>query len=142
MKKYPSKISYGLLLFVLAVLIGSTVPIILHGNWVGVLINLAVLLFVLYVFFSIYYIIEGNSLLIRVGVLFNWKIEISTIQSIAESNSWISSPAVSLDRLKIKYKKHSNVLISPKDKSGFIAQLTQINPQIEVKYKSRTKLNA
>ena len=139
MKRYPSKISYGLLIFVLVSLIAGTVPLVSSGNWIGISVNLAVLAFVLYVFYSIYYVIEGNSLIIRVGVLFNWKVEISTIKLIAESNSWISSPAASLDRLNIIYKKHKSILVSPKDKSGFIAHLTRINPEIVVKHKSKTK---
>ncbi|MEX0315286.1 MAG: PH domain-containing protein [Allomuricauda sp.] len=139
MKRYPSKISYGLLLFVLISLVAGTVPLVSSGNWIGISINLAVLAFALYVFFSIYYIIEVNSLIIRVGVLFNWKVEISSIKMIAESNSWISSPAASLDRLNIIYNQHSSILVSPRDKTGFIAQLKQINPQIEVRYKSKAK---
>ncbi|WP_190810711.1 PH domain-containing protein [Flagellimonas sp. S3867] len=131
MKRYPSKISYGLLLFVLAVIIGTTIPIISQGNLLGLGINLFTLIFVLYVFFSIYYVIEGNNLVIRVGVLFKWKIEISTIKIVAKSNSWISSPAASLDRLNIIYNKHSSILVSPKDKEGFIKELIRINPQIE-----------
>nr|WP_299487394.1 PH domain-containing protein [uncultured Allomuricauda sp.] len=139
MKRYPSKISYGLLLFVLAVIVGTTIPIISHGNWIGIGINLMTLLFVLYVFFSVYYVIEGNNLVIRVGILFKWKIEISTIKIIAESNSWISSPAASLDRLNIICKKHGSILVSPKDKEGFIRELTRINPDIEVNYKLNRK---
>ncbi|WP_136466806.1 PH domain-containing protein [Flagellimonas onchidii] len=135
MKKYPSKISYGLLLFVLAVLIGSTIPIISAENWLGLSINLAVLLFSLYFFFSIYYVIDGNTLIIRVGIWMNKRIDISTIRSITESNSLIGAPAASLDRLKIKYNKYGSVLISPKDRAGFIKHLTQTNPQIVVKYK-------
>ncbi len=135
MKRYPSKIGYGLLLFVLTILIGSTVPIISAGNWLGLSINLAVLLFSLYILFSIYYVIDRNTLIIRVGILVNQRIDISTIQSITESNSLIGAPAASLDRLKIKYNKYGTVLISPKDRAGFIKHLTQINPQIVVKYK-------
>ncbi|MGW9684943.1 PH domain-containing protein [Flagellimonas sp. 2504JD1-5] len=130
MKRYPSKVSYGLLLFVVTVLIGTSIPIVSQGNWTGVGINVLVLLFVLYVFFSVHYIIEGNDLIIRVGILFKWRIEISTIKMIAKSNSWISSPAASLDRLNIIYKKHSSILVSPRDKKGFIKELTRINPDI------------
>lgn len=130
MKRYPSKISYGLLIFVLAVIGYSIVISISHANWTGIGISLLTLIFVFYVFFSVYYVIEGNNLVIRVGILFKWKIEISTIKIIAESNSWISAPAASLDRLKISYNNHHNIVVSPKDKEGFIRELIRINPGI------------
>ena len=132
MKRYPSKISYGLLLFVIAVIVGTTIPIISQGNLLGLGINLLTLLFVLYVFFSIYYTIEGNILIISIGFVTMKKIDISKIMMISKSNSWISSPAASLDRLKISYNKHSNILVSPRDKEGFIKELTRINSKIAV----------
>ncbi len=139
MKRYPSKISYGLLIFVLASLIAGTIPLISNGNWVVFSINLTVLVFVLYVFFSVHYVVERNTLVVRIGFLIMKRIEISTIKIIAESNSWISSPAASLDRLNIIYKKHGSILVSPKDKEGFIRELTRINPDIEVNYKLNQK---
>ena len=140
MKRYPSKIGYGLLSFVLILIVAPSVMVSSVGNWVGFGILLLTLLFALYVFLSIYYVVDGNILVIRVGFLINKKIKISTIQSIAESNSWIGSPAASLDRLNVVYNKHNSILISPRDKSGFINHLIQINPQIAVNYKSKTKL--
>ncbi|WP_420321226.1 PH domain-containing protein [Flagellimonas sp.] len=132
MKRYPSKISYGLLLLVLASLIAGIIPLVSGRNWVGISINLAVLVFALYVFFSIYYTIEGNILIIRIGFLTVKRIDISEIKMISKSNSWIGSPAASLDRLNIIYKKHSSILVSPKDKEGFIRELTRLNSNIEI----------
>lgn len=130
MKRYPSKISYGLLLFVFIVTAPSIAISISHTNWTGIGINLLTLAFVLYVFFSIYYSIEGNILIIRIGFVTMKKIDISEIKIISKSNSWIGSPAASLDRLKISYNRHSNILVSPKDKEGFIKELIRINPGI------------
>jgi len=38
----------------------------------------------------------------------------------------------SLDRLEIFYNRFDSVVISPEDKAGFIAELTKLNPEIEV----------
>ena len=137
MKKYPSKISYGLVFFILAVLVGSTIPMISPPVWLGLIINLVIIAFVLHLFWSTNYTIEGTSLKIRSGFVVNKKIEIDTIRMILESNSPISAPAVSFDRLEIKYNKFDSILISPKDKSEFISHITLLNSKIEVQYKSK-----
>lgn len=49
-----------------------------------------------------------------------------------ETKSPLSSPATSLDRLEIMYNKNESIIISPKDRTGFINELKTINPGIEV----------
>ncbi|MFC3199468.1 PH domain-containing protein [Parapedobacter deserti] len=51
---------------------------------------------------------------------------------IEETRTLISAPAPSLDRLEIFYNKFDSIVISPKDKQGFIADLLKLNPEIEV----------
>jgi hypothetical protein len=51
---------------------------------------------------------------------FAWTIPISEITDIVESRSAFSSPALSLDRLKITYSQNRRVLVSPADKKGFL----------------------
>ena len=135
MKKYPSKISYGLLIFIMAILIGTTIPMLWASAWVGVIINFVLMIFILHLFYNTYYLIDGNFLIVKSGFVTNKKIDLSLIAKISESNSLVSSPAASLDRLEIIYDETRSVLISPKDKTGFISHLTQINPEIEVRYK-------
>lgn len=137
MKKYSSKISYGLLSIILAVLFGTAIPMFSPPVWPGIIINLLVMLFVLHLFFTTTYAIDGNFLKIRSGFIVNKKIEINSIKKITESNSLISSPAASLDRLEVRFNKFDSILISPKDKFGFITDLTEINPQIEVCLKTK-----
>ena len=69
--------------------------------------------------------------------MFNKKIDISTIGIVSETNSIISAPAASFDRLNIVYKQHNNILISPRDKTEFIDHIKRINPQIKIQYKSK-----
>src|SRR3954447_20482151 len=52
---------------------------------------------------------------------FRWRIEIEIIESIRPSRSPASSPALSLDRLEIRYGGGRTLLVSPKDREGFLA---------------------
>lgn len=74
---------------------------------------------------------------VRSGFLYRKDIPIDSIRKIVETNNMISSPAVSLDRLEIFYNKFDSVLISPKDKAGFIALIQTINQNVEVRYKEK-----
>lgn len=74
--------------------------------------------------------ITGDVLYIQCGFLYNQQIKISSIRQIKETNNPISSPALSLDRIEIKFDKYNSVLISPKEKEMFIKHLQQINPGI------------
>jgi hypothetical protein len=76
-------------------------------------------------------------LAIKCGFLFNKTINIQTIKKITETNNPISSPATSLDRLEIVYGKFDSVIISPKKKVEFIADIKSLNPNVEVKLKKR-----
>jgi hypothetical protein len=137
MRKYPSKISYGLVVFILAILIGGTIPIISNQLWLGLFINLIVAAFIAHLFLTTYYVIDQGFLTVKSGFLINKKIDINTIRSISETNNPISAPAASFDRLEVVYHQFSSILISPNDKSEFIDNLTRINSEIEVRYKSR-----
>ena len=75
-----------------------------------------------------YYAIEGDTLLIRSGIV-KWRIPIRDIRSITPTRSMLSSPALSLDRLRIDYGRKS-ILVSPAEKMRFIEALRAINPSI------------
>lgn len=139
MKKYPSKISFGLLFFILLILAGSAILMVSPPVWLGLIVNVLLLVFIIHLFMSTYYLIDGGFLIIRSSFLINKKIKISRVKKISETNNPLSAPAASLDRLEITYDNYGSVLISPKDKSGFIKHITRLNPQIEVTYKARNK---
>ena len=70
-----------------------------------------------------YYSFEGNVLLIRGGP-FRWSVPIDQIHTVTPSRALWSSPALSLDRLKIEYGMGRWILISPADKEGFLGELS------------------
>ena len=140
MKKYPSKISYGLVIIILAIIIGSAIPLVSPPIWPGLLINIMVLVFISHLLLNTYYVIDENFLVVKSGFVVNKKIDINTIIIVSETNSIISAPAASFDRLKIVYKQHNSILISPRDKTEFIDHIKRINPKIEIQYKSKKML--
>lgn len=132
MKKYRSKISAGLVFFIFVVLGGTSTIMIINNAWAGLVINLVVIGFIIYLFSSTYYIINQNDLIVKSGFIINLTIRIDKIKKIAETNNPLSSPATSLDRIAIYYNKSNSVMISPREKADFINKLLHINGQIEV----------
>lgn len=136
MKIYPSKISYGLLLFILLIFL---LPFFISGKHVvgfntPFIITFLTLTcsfgFILHLFFTTKYIINNEILQIKSGILINNKVNIKTIKSIQKTKSILSSPAASFDRILIKYNKYDEVIISPKNKLEFVNDLKIINPNI------------
>jgi hypothetical protein len=71
---------------------------------------------------STYYEIDNTYLLVRCGP-FTWQILRSHIESIQPSESPISGPALSLNRLLIRYKPNQTLVISPLDPQQFTQRL-------------------
>jgi len=71
MKKYPSKISYGLVILILTIIIGTTIPMVSPPIWPGLLINLISLVFISYLFISTYCVIDGSFLTVKSGFVVN-----------------------------------------------------------------------
>ena len=86
---------------------------------------------ILHMLLNTKYIIHNKLLKIKCG-LFNFKpIDIMKIKSVEKSNSLMSSPASSFDRIEIRYGKFDEVIISPDEQQLFIKELIEINPTIE-----------
>lgn len=138
--KYKSKIDWwvGIVLWVPAiVLVGILVNVAISfsGKDILMLVLLSLpsifsFLLIGSVFFGTYYLINDGVLTLRCGVMMNTKIKISEITSILPTKTKLSSPALSADRLEIRYGKYGKVVISPENKEAFIAQCKALNPGI------------
>lgn len=51
---------------------------------------------------------------------FRWKVPLDQITAVEATKSPLSSPALSLDRMRIRYGKRRRIMISPADKAGFL----------------------
>ena len=76
----------------------------------------------LWLLLQTYYTVTESTLEIRSGP-FRWTIERSSIRSISPTRSAVSSPALSLDRLEIRYGAGRSILVSPRDRKGFLEAL-------------------
>ena len=135
-KKYPSKVSYGLLIFIFLVFYGPLIPDLVNSDLSGKMIELIgflslIFAFVLHLFFGTHYTIENNKLKIKCGIFSYKPIEVDKIKEVSKTKSIISAPAPSFDRIEIKYGKFDEIIISPKDKLNFTNDLVIINPNIK-----------
>lgn len=97
----------------------------------GGFFSLLALAFILHILLSTTYTVTPELVVVRCG-FFRWKIPTQRITRITETHNPLSSPAPSLDRLRISYNRHNELMISPRDKQEFIAVLRQLNPSIQV----------
>ena len=68
------------------------------------------------------YTLNDTRLLVKSGP-FSWEVPIKSITSVTETSNPLSSPALSLDRLRIEYSQGKAVMISPKQKREFLQDL-------------------
>lgn len=128
--KYQSKIDNKLLLFIFGVLVTNLVWMIYLQSVIGIIIIALTSAFIIHVFVTTYYVITSDHfLIVKSSFLINEKISIQDITSIKESNNILSSPALSFDRIEIKYKDGS-ILVSPREKEKFIQELKARNATI------------
>lgn len=134
--KFRSKIDWWLLLIFVVItanIIFKTYQEVHHSsigtNFSHLIIYSLVIVVIWFPIFSTYYVVENSTLVIK-SLVFRWKINIDDIIQIEPTYNPLSSPALSLDRLKISYMKNgriAKVMISPKDKEGFLNTLRK-NP--------------
>ena len=132
---YYSKISYTLLIVIFIVFFGPLIPNIIHECFSNNMIMITLGLFVVYglilhMFFYTTYTIDQKMLHIRCGFFRYKPINIMNMKKISKSSSIVSSPAASFDRIEITYDKFDELIISPKHKLKFIADLQKINPNL------------
>lgn len=123
-----SAIMFGLLI---TIMIGLACLNVWTKHLLTIIIPLLVVMFILWIWIGTGYKIVQNSLTIRSGP-FRWDIPVQDIHTIQPSRKLISSPALSLERLEIKYGTES-ILISPVQENDLIQELLRINPAIHIK---------
>lgn len=76
----------------------------------------------LWTFLMTRYTIDGTSLHVRSGP-FRWTIPLRDIRLITPTRDLASSPALSLDRLRIEYSGGRVLLVSPRERDTFLRDL-------------------
>ena len=99
------------------------------------LIWVVVVGFILLLTYPMYYEITPEILLVRSGLI-RIQVPLNSIQQVFPERYWRSSPAWSLDRLRIEYRNRwgaTFIHISPEDKFRFMHDLAAYADGLEVK---------
>jgi hypothetical protein len=131
-KRFKSKIDRWLLLLLVAIMVFEVVVMSVAAMQAGdpraaaglVLTALLIVALIGSLLIGTHYTVEGNTLRVVSGP-FRWKVPIDQIHSVESTRSPLSSPALSLDRLRIDYGNRRRIMVSPADKAGFIRAIGQ-----------------
>lgn len=132
---FKSRIGLELVIPLTIILGGISLLFIIKDIWPGLLLIAGVTAFIIHTFVTTEYTIDCGNLKVRSGLFFNKVIDIESIKKVVETKTPLSSPALSIDRIEVFYNKFDSIIISPKDKMGFIEQLRKVNDRIEFKLK-------
>jgi hypothetical protein len=130
-KRFKSKIDRWLLFLLIAVMVFEIIVMSAAATQAdspleATILILAALLIVGLIgsmLIGTHYTVDGNTLRIACGP-FRWKVPVDAIESVEPTRNPLSSPALSLDRLRIQYGKR-RILVSPADKAGFLRAIGQ-----------------
>ncbi|MDH3338151.1 MAG: PH domain-containing protein [Gammaproteobacteria bacterium] len=84
-----------------------------------ILLGTAIAALIVWLTLGTYYVVDRGKLIVVAGPI-RWNVPIEQISSVEATKSPLSSPALSLDRLRIRYGKNRRIMISPADKAGFL----------------------
>lgn len=70
------------------------------------------------------YVVDRDTLRVFAGP-FRWKVRLDEIHSVEATRNPLSSPALSLDRLMLRYGNGRRIMVSPADKAGFLKAIGQ-----------------
>jgi len=85
---------------------------------ISVTVMLATAALILWIMYGTRYIVDQGVLLIYCGP-FRKRLRVSEIESVEPTRSPLSSPALSLDRLRITYAGGKKIMVSPEDPDRF-----------------------
>jgi len=125
-KRFKSKIDLWLLFLLVAVMVFEIIVMSIAATQATdpleatflIMAALAIVALLGSMLLGTHYTVDGGTLRIACGP-FRWKVPIDAIEAVEPTRSPLSSPALSLDRLRIRYGKR-RIMVSPADKAGFL----------------------
>jgi FtsH-binding integral membrane protein len=123
---FPSKVDTWLALALLAGVGAAIVGVLAAGGilpWPVAFFALALgCVLPVWLLVSTGYTLTDEQLVVKAGP-FRWRVPIGEIKSVTPTRSALSSPALSLDRLRIEYGDSRSILVSPKNREDFLLEL-------------------
>ncbi|MGE7603522.1 PH domain-containing protein [Peribacillus sp. NPDC097675] len=129
--KFQSKKDWWTYPVFLGIVIAVFIPLFMDQDLTSLYIGVPVAGLILWIWFTTYYVIENNSLVVR-SAFIHKTIPVYEIKSIKRTFNPLSSPALSLDRLEIIYGTGKMVLISPDNRDKFLDELEKLNQSIVI----------
>lgn len=137
--KHYSKVDAWIAIVIISTILISLYTVWLipsNEQWIGFIVLIPTVIFMLSFLLNTYYVFEDEYLLCMLG-FFPQKIRYENIKSIKKVKNFLSSAALSSDRIEIKEKNKNyftgTTYISPKDKDDFYDELKARCPKtIEV----------
>jgi membrane protein YdbS with pleckstrin-like domain len=88
---------------------------------------------VLWIFRGTRYELHPDRLVVRSGP-FRWTVPLAAIQEVRPTRNPLSSPALSLDRLEIRYRgSNLGIMIAPEPRAPFLQQLAARAPHLDLR---------
>lgn len=145
---YPSKVDKWLVIMVGCIIAGVSILIFFVSRntpapppKIMIVVPFLVFGIILWSFKSTYYIVEGSTLIVK-SAFMTWRIDIHHIEDVTPTRNPRSSPALSLDRLELRYRQQGRIrtiLVSPGEQRRFLEALRAVSPAI--RYHPQTHAN-
>jgi hypothetical protein len=126
-RRFRSKVDRWIFVLLIIVIIGQVIAIgsaalqaddaMAITGMILVMVGVVGLMFWLLV--GTHYTVDRGTIRIVSGP-FRWKVPVDEITSVTATRSPLSSPALSLDRICIRYGERRRIMISPADRDGFL----------------------
>jgi hypothetical protein len=114
---------YAFIAFGVVIVLIATTPLLRSGDPALIALALGTIAFTVglpvWILVSTRYDVRDGMLTVRSGP-FRWGIPLREISGVRKSRSVLSSPALSLNRLEIRYGNGKRMLLSPQDAAGFL----------------------
>lgn len=133
--KFRSRVSVLLVAFILLALAFPVYLSIREFDVTRILILLGVFGFILLSLFGIHYTLEENLLYVSTLPFIKGKpYDLTKLESITPTRTLLSSPAASLNRIKLDFGVGMPLVISPAAQDLFIEEILRINPKVKVNF--------
>lgn len=130
--RFESKKDWWLRLFIWIPIGGGLVLSLMSGGLIIKIVMIFSALSIAWIWFGTYYEFLDDMMVVKCGP-FRERIKLSDIKSVKETRNPLSSAALSIDRLELRYGFSGMVLVSPKDKEAFIEMILNHNSGLIVK---------
>ena len=121
------------ILRLMAIVLLSYLPLLFEFSWIALALLVVTAAFIADPFCNTSYTIDNGTLHIKCGIFLSSSFPIDRITKISKTNSCLSAPALSMDRIEIRFADKKTLVLSPKQRQAFIDHLRSLNPDIVVK---------